>query len=260
MTGSDGRGARRILDISRPLSPALVVWPGDPPFELERIAELEADGCNLSRMAGSVHSGTHVDAPLHYLAEGPPVDALPLDALIGPARVFHLPATGPIDADLLATLDWRDCPPRVLLRSQGATGTGRSGSRPAPEDGSRPARRDEDSSEERLDPRPAVAKGEGDGFRSDFAALDASGAGFLVERGVRLVGIDGPSIALWEDLAAPHRILLAAGAIPLEGLDLGAVPAGDYELICLPLKLVGADGAPARAVLVDSRDPEPARS
>lgn len=210
--GPDGR----IIDISLPLSPALPVWPGDPAFELATIATLAADGCNLSRMAGSVHSGTHVDAPLHYLEAGGSVDALPLDALIGPARVFDLPDVTRIDATVLDGLDWPPGLERALFRTRNGA---------------------------LWDRRPVD-------FQRDFVALDRSGAGWLAERGLRLVGIDYLSIAAWTDLEAPHRILLSAGIIPLEGLDLRRVAPGDYTLVCLPLKLVGAEGAPARAVLI----------
>jgi arylformamidase len=206
----------RYIDISLSLSPDLPVWPGDPAFEIERIAEIERDGCNLTRIAGSAHSGTHVDAPLHFLPDGDAIDRVDLEALIGPARVFDLPEAPVIDAAILDSLDW----PSGLARALFRTRNGRLWDRqPAP-------------------------------FQTEFTAIDSSGAQWLADRGPRLIGIDYLSIAPWQELEAPHRILLSAGIIPLEGLDLRQVRPGDYELICLPLKLVGADGAPARAVLV----------
>lgn len=214
----------RVIDISLPIAPGLFGWPGDPPLELERVARLEdGDGANVSRIAASVHLGTHVDAPRHFLAEGAGAEALDLDALVGPALLLDVPG-GPIlgPAALAAALEEageEGCPERLLLRTENATRRAR-----------------------------------GEELFPDFCALSAEAAAWLAARGARLVGIDGPSVAPLADLEGPHRALLAAGVVIVEGLRLEQVPAGCYTLCCLPLPLVGADGAPARAVLLEAPD------
>lgn len=208
------------IDISLPLAPGIPVWPGDPPLALERVATLAADGAEVSRLATGVHVGTHVDAPRHYLADGAGVDSLDLAALIGTAHVVAIDGEGHVDAARLAAAAAAGTLPagaeRVLLRTR--------------------------NTDARADGRADLVP--------DFAALAADGAAWLVARGVRLVGIDGPSIAPWEDLAPAHVTLLAAGVVVVEGLDLTAAESGEYTLVCLPLRLVGCDGAPARAVLL----------
>lgn len=210
----------RPIDVSLPLRPGMAVWPGDPPLELERVATLASDGADVSRLTTSVHVGTHVDAPRHYLPRGAGVDTLDLAALIGPAWVVALDGPDHVDAARLeAAAAGGLLPPRaerVLLRTRNTA--------------ARAAGRDD--------------------LAPDFAALAADGAAWLLARGVRLVGIDGPSIAPWEDPEPVHVALLAAGVVVVEGLDLTAAGAGEYTLICLPLRLEGCDGAPARAVLL----------
>jgi len=209
-----------IHDITLPLSPALPVWPGDPPVEVERVADLEAgDAYTLTRLGLSVHAGTHVDAPAHFVRGGGTVDQLDLDVLIGPARVVDIPDATAIDEAALEGLRLSAGVERLLLRTRNS------------------ARRARGVSEAAL--------------LADFVAVTADGARWLVDRGVRLVGIDGPSIAPLDDIDTPHRVLLGAGVVIVEGLDLGGVGGGDYTLVCLPLRLVGCEGAPVRAVLVE---------
>lgn len=209
-----------IYDITLPLQPGLPTWPGDPPLVVERVASVEAgDGYSLTRIALSAHAGTHVDAPAHYLPNAPTAEALDLDVLIGPAQVFHVPDTaGVIDQAVLETLDLAEGVQRVLFRTRNSEWWA-------------------------MGPQP---------FREDFVALSAGAARWLVARGVRLVGVDYLSVAPMDDLETPHQVLLSAGVIPVEGLDLRGVPPGHYGLICLPLKLVGSDGAPARVVLTSA--------
>lgn len=210
---------RTLLDITLTLSSDLPVWPGDPPVQLERVSDLAAgDPFSLTRLCISAHAGTHVDAPAHFLADGSTVEALDLDALIGPARVAMLSDVDVIDAAALEALELPPSVERLLLRTTNSDRRARS-----------------------------VPESE---ILTDFVALAADGARWMVERGVRLVGIDGPSIAPLDDIDTPHRVLLGAGVVVVEGLDLSRVASGDYTLICLPLKLAGADGAPARVVLV----------
>jgi arylformamidase len=205
-----------ILDISVPIHPAMHVWPGDPPVAIERVSSM-ADGAhdNVSRVDFGVHAGTHVDAPVHFIADGVGVDRVPLDALIGPALVVdatHLDRH--LDA---AVLDALGIPPgtdRVLFKTTNS------------------------------ELWPSA------GFETDFVGVTEDGARWLVERGVRLVGIDYLSIAPYGDSVPTHRVLLGAGVTILEGTDLRGVEPGAYDLLCAPLRIVDADGAPARAFLV----------
>lgn len=211
------------IDISVGVSPDLPVWPGDPPLELERIASLaDGDEANVSRLAAGVHVGTHVDAPLHFVEGGASVDQLDPETLVGPARVVELPEIDVIDAAALE----RAAPPvasqRLLFRTRNS----------------------------RLWGDPAV------GFQRDFVAIDESGARWLVERKVRLVGVDYLSVAPWGQAAATHKVLLEAGVVIVEGLDLRSVEPGQYVLYCLPIKLMGSDGAPARALLTETVEGE----
>ena len=204
----------KIFDISLTLSPDLPVWPGDMPFELEQVDSIEAGAdANVSRLSTSVHIGTHVDAPHHFMNDGRTVENLPLEVLTGPCYVTQLPDG--IEAITAEALDGMSLPSnsvRILF-------------------GTRNSR--------------LWAHGENE-FQKDFVAISEDGAEWLVERGIRLVGVDYLSVAPYTDSVPTHKILLQAGVVAVEGLDLSAVPRGFYELYCLPLKLQGSDGAPAR--------------
>lgn len=207
----------RIYDLSLPLQEGMSVWPGDPTFRLERWSMLQANGANVSRLELGTHTGTHVDAPAHLLPQGATVDALPWEALLGPAWVVELPQAGIITATDLQTLPWPAKCRRVLFKTQNSC----------------------------RDARPQTA------FPTDYVALAPDAAAWLVAQGVLLVGLDAPSVDPWEEGAgAAHRILLEAGVVIVEGLQLSQVPSGVYELICLPLRILGGDGAPARAILM----------
>jgi arylformamidase len=207
----------KIIDISVPVSDSLPVYEGDPPVHISRTADISrGDRMTLSRLTMSAHTGTHVDAPLHFIADGCTVEQLDLDVLIGPARVVELP-----DVE-------REITARDLEAAQIPAGT------------------------ERLlfKTRNSAFWAES-GFRRDFIALGPGGAHWLVDHKIRLTAIDYLSIEIFgvPDFPA-HKILLAAGVIALEGVDLRAVAPGPYQLVCLPVKLEGAEGAPARAVLI----------
>jgi len=191
------------IDIGIGLGAGMPQWPGDPVLEVWKAASMErGDAANVTALSMCAHSGTHVDAPLHYFVEGLSVDRIPLDVLIGPARVVEM------DGDFRGA-------ERVLFK------TGNS------------------LRQWWLEP-----------FTPEFDSITLQQARRLVEAGVRLAGIDSLSIgADSEQGAETHRVLLEAGVVILEGLNLNGVSAGEYELICLPLKLEGADGAPARALL-----------
>jgi arylformamidase len=203
------------IDVSVPLHEDMAVFTGDPRFHIERTSSM-ADGavCNVSRMDLGVHTGTHVDAPVHFLDGGEGAETIPLDALIGPAWVVDAAAAGPtITAEDVEGFDIPAGEVRLLFRTRSAN----------------------------LWDAPA--------FDPAFVAPDATGAEALVRRGVRLIGMDYLSAAPFGDPTPTHRILLSAGVVVLEGLDLRAVTPGSYELLCLPLRIVGSDGAPARALL-----------
>jgi arylformamidase len=202
----------KIYDISVPIRPGMIVYEGNPGVHLERVDSIP-DGAhaNVSRLDLGVHTGTHVDAPLHFIEGAPGSESLELAPLIGPARVVDaMAATADLDGKTLEGLEIPSGAERVLLK----TTNGRLWER--------------------------------ESFSRDFIRLTGDGARYLIRRGVRVIGIDFLSIGDEE----AHRELLGSGVIPVEGLDLRDVEAGDYELLCLPLRLEGSDGAPARAVLV----------
>jgi len=204
-----------IYDITAPLSSALPVYPGDPEVTITPLAQLQwGDAANVSRLVLSSHTGTHLDAPRHFFAEGLAIDGLDLHVLMGPARVCTFPqVTTHLTAD--------------DLRPLGLAGTKRL-----------------------LLQTPNAALWQKTGFQTNYVALTESAAYLLVEMGVQLVGIDYLSVDAFERQDFPvHRILLGAGVLILEGLDLRAVPPGDYELLALPLLLQHGDGAPVRAIL-----------
>jgi arylformamidase len=207
----------RIYDISLSISPRLPVWPGDPPIALERVnAIARGDDYNVSRLQMSVHSGTHVDAPSHKIDGAETAEALSLKTLTGRAYVLHLPEAGEISA---AVLEQADIPPRtrrLLFKTRNSELWSASSAT----------------------------------FHKDFVAITPDGAQYLVDRGVKLVGVDYFSVAPFDDSVPTHEIFLKAGIILVEGLDLSKVSQGRYTLYCLPLKLNGSDGAPARAILV----------
>lgn len=208
----------RIYDISVTVSAVLPTWPGDPIVKLERVDRIEngADA-NVSRLDMGVHSGTHVDAPFHFSLDGDTVEQIDLKTLTGRVYVLHLP--GEVDLITAQELEKAEIPPRtrrVLFKTRNST---------------------------YWDKYPGE-------FRRDYVALSTDGAQYLVERGVKLVGVDYLSVAPYQDSIPTHRILLDAGVIILEGLDLTEVSQGRYTLYCLPLKLALTEGAPARAILI----------
>jgi arylformamidase len=194
------------------------VWPGDPQVVLERYRQQsKGDASNDSRLACSVHCGTHIDAPAHFIDKGTTIEQLSLDSLVGSATVVEFPEIDRITPDLLETQQIDAQTDRLLLKTK--------------------------NSELWADPEHE--------FYPDFVAVSPESARWIVNRGIKLVGIDYLSIQMFND-AEPltHRILLEAGVIILEGLNLQDVKAGTYQLICLPLKLAGSEGAPARAILI----------
>jgi arylformamidase len=206
----------RIYDISVGVSEDTPVWPGDPPVVLKRVAKIE-DGANanVTHISASVHTGTHIDAPVHFLDDGEGIEALPLNLLIGRAYVIDLSKATVLDAE---TLQKAGIPPRtkrLLLKTRNSD---------------------------------LWARGETK-FQTDFVGVNKSGSEWLVRKGVQLVGVDYLSVAPFKQSKEPHQILLGAGIVILEGLNLYEVSQGRYNLCSLPIKLIGSDGAPARAIL-----------
>jgi arylformamidase len=193
----------------------MVHWPGDPEVSISRISSMEnGDVCNVSTLSMTAHTGTHMDAPLHFLASGAGLDRLPLEAVIGPARVIAIQDPRSVTAAELARHRIRRGE-RILFKTRGAAARWQTGT-----------------------------------FDEDYVYVSLDVARFLAARGVRLVGVDYLSVGGFrEDGAETHRTLLGAGIWLVEGLDLGRVAAGRYDMVCLPLKIAGGDGAPARVAL-----------
>jgi len=204
------------LDISVPLRGGMAHWPGDPAVRIRPLARIgRGVECNLTALSMCVHAGTHMDAPLHYLAKGVSIDRMPVEATVGRARVIEIAHPVAIEPKELRHHRIRRGE-RLLFRTRNSE------------------RQWTDSNH----------------FFGDYVHISPDGARFLADRGVRTVGVDYLSVGSpGPDGADTHRILLRAGIWIIEGLDLSKVTAGAYELICLPLRIPGADGAPARALL-----------
>lgn len=200
----------RIYDVSRIVYTGMEVWPGDPPVSVMPAKSIErGDASNLSRLDLGSHTGTHVDAPRHFIPGAPGVDSLAPAILVGKARLCQLPEAHHLDRALLEGLGLGGVS-RLLLGTRNAN----------------------------------LPVG------TDYAYLSGDAAAYLVALGVKLVGIDYLSIEEHGRKGHPiHQTLLSAGVVIIEGLDFKGVPPGDYELMCLPLKLKDADGAPARVFL-----------
>lgn len=207
----------RTYDITLTITPQMIVWPGDPTVNIQRISSIASgDTANVSQMTMSCHTGTHVDAPDHFLNNGKTTEGLSLDLLVGRAYVLYLPDVSVITASVLMRAEIPPRTRRLLFKTRNSE---------------------------------YWAKGNNE-FHTDFVGLSVDAAELLVDRNVRLVGIDYLSIAPYKLGIPVHTILLNAGVVVLEGLDLSQVSQGRYTLHCLPLKLVGCEGSPARAILI----------
>jgi arylformamidase len=204
----------KFIDVSVPLDGNLASYPGNTPFSLEAVKRIaNGDSSNVSSLHISAHAGTHVDAPRHFFDNGLGVDALPIEMLIGRARVIEVTSRRGIGADELIGADLSE-EVRVLIKTHNSKLWG------SPE------------------------------FHRDYVGVTEAGAKHLVDHGIKLVGVDYLSVEEFKKPGAPaHRVLLGGGTIVIEGLNLRDVEPGVYEMFCLPLRVVGADGAPARVVL-----------
>jgi arylformamidase len=203
------------IDISVPLRNGMVTWPGDAPFErTSTLAIANGDPCNLSQLSTTAHIGTHMDAPRHYLDGAAGIETMPIAASIGRARVIEIQdpeviRTSELEPHHLAKGE------RVLFKTQNSGRCWKT-----------------------------------DHFQKKYIYIVPETALYLAECGVQTVGVDYLSVGGFESGGPEtHRILLQAGIWIIEGLNLEGVEPGDYELVCLPLKIIGGDGAPARAVL-----------
>jgi len=208
------RGGFEIYDVTVGISQDTVIWPGDPDFKLT-FAKLLSEGAssNVSQISLGSHTATHVDAPRHFIDGAATVDEIPLETLIGPARVLDMRAMNEITARDLEAAGIGGAE-RLLFKT--------------------------DNSQLWKDMA----------FTEEFTWLDETAAKYVVETGVKLVGVDYLGVEKPHVSGHPvHTTLLSHGVVIIEGLDLSKAPAGDYELICLPLKVVGAEAAPARVIL-----------
>jgi len=208
----------KIYDISMPLSNNLVSWPGDPQINLNKKRSISnGDACNLTSLEMSTHSGTHIDAPYHFIEDGYTSEFIPLDVLIGRCVVIEVKCKYYIEVDDFIDYSIRRND-RVIFKTLNSE---------------------------------YFSSGQTN-INFNFVSLSLDAAVFLKEKGVILVGIDYLSIEKYGSVDHEvHEVLLGNNIIVLEGLDLSNVPEGNYHLTCLPLKILGSDGAPARAVLSD---------
>jgi arylformamidase len=214
-SGSQTPSEERLIDISVPLRSGMVHWPDNPPVRIERMLDMErGDVANVSKISLGSHTGTHMDAPIHFVRAGEGMDRLPLDATIGRARLVEIQDPVSIKPDEL---------------SQHGIGRG-----------------------ERVlfKTRNSSLGWWTQDFIEDFVYVSQEAARYLADREVRTVGVDYLSVGGFRrDGVETHQALLGAGIWVIEGLDLSRVEPGEYELICLPLKVEDGDGAPARAIL-----------
>jgi arylformamidase len=205
----------KLYDVTVAISEKLPVYPGDPPIQITRTHSLEkGDLFRVSHLSFGTHIGTHIDPPYHFMRDGLPLDQVPLEIFIGPARVIDVGAVDAIDAAVLQRFDLAGVK-RLLCKTKNSRFW-----------------------------QTAIE------FQPDFVYLETDAAELLVKLGVQLVGIDYLSIEKFNfEQPTTHWTLLGNNVVIVEGLDLSEVPPGDYELLCLPLKLKDGDGGPARVVL-----------
>jgi arylformamidase len=212
---SDGR--LRVHDISLAVDPALPTWPTSEGWRVRSSMRIASgDPANVSVVEMDVHTGTHVEAPLHFIEGGAPIDSVAIERLVGPAQVVEVAGDEVTPASLERLAVSAD-PPRLLIKT---------------------------ANSERW------AQGWGP-FDPVYVSLTAEAAQWIADRGFQLVGIDHLSIQRYGDGPETHRALMRAGVVILEGLNLAAVAPGTYTLVCAPVRLTGVEAAPARALLID---------
>jgi arylformamidase len=207
-----------IHDISLTLDESLCAWPGHPPVSRRFLSEMaQGDIANVSLLSLSVHAGTHADGRCHFGMGPEGVDALDLSVLVGPALVVDARAASVLSAEAFERLTIPPDTERLIVRTRNSD---------------------------------LWASGAAQ-FAEDYVGVVASGARWLVNHNIRLIGVDYLSVAAYHDLIVPHQVLLGANVVIVEGLNLSEIAPGRYQFVCLPLKIAGGDGAPARAILID---------
>jgi arylformamidase len=208
---------KRWIDVSVPIYSGMVHWPDNPPVEVRRLKDMDRDPtahCNVSAISMGSHTGTHMDAPLHFIRNGKPLDKMPLDATVGPARVAPIQNRTAITVAELEPLRLK-AGERILFKTLNSKRSWKT-----------------------------------DAFDENFVYINQEAAAFLAQKKVRTVGVDYLSVGGYKkDGRETHHALLRAGIWIIEGLNLSKIQPGTYDLICLPLKVMNADGAPARAIL-----------
>lgn len=212
----------KIFDISIPITTKMVVWPGDPRVFISKLSSIEiGDDANVSQISMSVHTGTHIDAPHHFINNGKTIEQVPLEKLVGKAYVMSFAdEIKVINRQALEThpqIDKLGNCKKVLFKTSNSSNL-------------------------------EIEQGD---FSEDYVGVDKSGAQFLISFDLDLIGLDYLSVACFKDTEQPHQIFLNNEIVLLEGINLSEVPDGFYDLYCLPLLISGSDGAPARTILID---------
>lgn len=215
-TRSGAKKLMKLYDITLPVSNDLPVWPGDPPVSIMVTKSiLKGDQCNITKIQMGTHTGTHVDAPLHFLKDGTTIDTIPIETFIGPCLVVELDSEALIEKNDFQKYNLSGYS-RILIKTRNSELWAKNIS----------------------------------SFDTNYVALGINAAQYLIENTISLIGIDYLSIEAFQSYSSPvHKLLLKNNVTILEGLNLSGVKAGVYELICLPLKLHGCEGAPARVLL-----------
>ena len=215
----------KIYDISIPISPSMVVWPGDPNVSIKKISEIKrGDTANVSEISMSVHSGTHIDSPNHFIDNEKTIEQIPLEKMVGKVFVMEFDDKTRVinktaledHAQLKALLDVK----KILFKTSNSS-------------------------------KSLLMQ---ENFVKNYVGIDKSGAQFLAEFNLDLIGVDYLSVASFNETETPHQILLKNQIVLLEGINLHDIPPGYYKLYCLPLPLLGSDGAPARAILIKENE------
>jgi len=211
----------RIFDVTIPFSADLPVWPGDPAIELRPLARTaDGDPCNTTQIVCPTHCGTHVDPPFHFIHQSGRLDDIPIERWVGACQVVHIPdEVTRIEPEHLESAGIAAETTRLLFKT---------------------------SNSRRWASIPLV-------FETDYVALTPAAARWIVERGLKLIGIDYFSFECFDDAEnETHRTILGNDVIAIEALDLREIQPGFYQLVCLPLKIASGDGAPARVILISN--------
>lgn len=206
-----------IIDISLPIDKRMILWPGNSGPKLKRISDMKREGMhNETSLEMNVHTGTHIDAPLHFVSNGRSIDKIDPEIFIGPVFVVNLPMAKEITSKELDKVKLPRGAKRLLFKTSNSSLWNKKNLK----------------------------------FKRDYVGITPDAASWLVQHKIKLVGIDYLSIAKFSDAVAVHQVLLKAGIVILEGLNLSRVKKGSYQLVCLPIKIADSEAAPARAVLI----------